>query len=265
MSRTELMSIQPNTLEQIDEAFRQAFRAELPERVQALEEHILAIERGDLADDRFNAFYRGVHNIKGNAATFGLYALVSICHRLEDILRAAPFDQLRGDPAFPRVCLTLVDLMVEGAEDGEDVLDQIETRLQKLTFGQQVRQRRRALLVGDSRATLSLCREVLSQNEVDAVDARDGYIALHRVLTEPFCMVITTSELKLVRGESLVSALRTSVSRNRRIPTILLTSGQRPDARYRRDTDPDYIVPRGPLLAKQLMAVVHKICASTHE
>ena len=76
-------------MERIDDLFRQMFREELPERVRALEVLLEQLAQG-AGDDIFQALCRGVHNIKGNAASFGLHGLVSVCHRLEDLFNDAP-------------------------------------------------------------------------------------------------------------------------------------------------------------------------------
>lgn len=241
------------SVDQIDETFRKLFRDELPERIAMLERQLddLLATR---SDEAFHALYRGVHNIKGNAATFGLHALVSVCHRLEDLLKyteAAAW----GEPAFRRGCLAFLDLMHEAAGEGEDVLDRIQARLAELKT-ECAQRPRRALLIGDSRATMALCQEILERHRYEVVPARDGYMALHRALTEPFEIIITTGETKLLRGEALIAALRLSDSRNRHALAVVLTSGNARSRDHKRNTDPDRVLARDTRLIEELEGVL---------
>ncbi len=257
------MTMNSTTLDEIDQQFRAAFRSELPERVRKLESHLLLLEKTETGiEESFNAFYRGVHNIKGNAATFGFYPLVSVCHRLEDILRAAPLIELRKDPNFVRLGFRLLDMMEAAADDSDEVLSRIEEQLADLQEDSGQILRKRALLVSDSRATLTLCRDILARYDYESVEVKDGYLALHRALTEPFNLLITTSELRLVKGDTLIAALRASSARNRQIPAVMLTSGRVGGVERRRKGDPDYVITRDNLMAKQLLAVVNKIVTS---
>lgn len=245
-------------MERIDDLFRQMFREELPERVGVLEDLLEQLARG-AGEDSFQALCRGVHNIKGNAASFGLHGLVSICHRLEDLCNATPPAARAGDSVFRRGALALVDLMPMAAGEGDDLLDRVEAAVGAITATVRVRPRR-AMVVGDSRSTLQLVRAVLQQHGFEVVQARDGYLALHRLLTEPFAVLVSTGETELMRGDALVAALRLSASRNRDMTTVVLTSASGSRARQRkRNTDPDYILGRDQRLAAELEAILGRL------
>jgi len=238
----------------IDETFRQLFRDELPERITALES-LLADGPGG---EEFNAFWRGVHNIKGNAATFGFHPLVSVCHSLEDLLKQYAPHAPAGDPEFRRNCLALLDLMHAAAGEGEDVLGEIQSRLAEINAASRTRSRR-ALLIGDSRSTMALCRQLLAAHRYDVVAVRDAYLALHRALTEPFDILITTGETRLLKGEALIAALRLSGSRNQNALAVVLTSGETRMRSHKRNTDPDLVLARNLKLIEELEAALVRI------
>lgn len=245
-------------MERIDDLFRQMFREELPERVRALEDLLEQLAQG-AGDDIFQALCRGVHNIKGNAASFGLHGLVSVCHRLEDLFNDAPAATRTGDSAFRRGALALVDLMPMAAGEGDDLLERVEAAVGAIAATVRMRPRR-AMIVGDSRSTLLLVREVVQGRGFEVVQARDGYLALHRLLTEPFAILISTGETELMRGEALVAALRLSASRNRNMITVVLTSATGSRTRQRqRNSDPDYILGRDQRLAAELEAILGRL------
>lgn len=245
------MNAPPLSVERIDETFRQLFQAELPERSVLLEQS-LAAWLASPGDDRFNGLYRAVHNLKGNAATFGFHAIVAICHSLEDLLKSTP--EKARDQGFRDRCLGLIDLLADAAGEGDDVLQRIEGRLAALKAGIGTGSRR-ALLIGDSRATLLLCREVLAAEGFAVVHAGDGYMGLHRALTEPFEIIVTTGQTRLVKGEALVAALRLSDSANRDAVTVVLTSGPGRPRQRKRHIDPDHILARDERLAGQLRLI----------
>ena len=153
----------------------------------------------------------------------------------------------------------MVDLMPMAAGEGDDLLDRVEAAVGAITATVRVRPRR-AMVVGDSRSTLQLVRAVLQQHGFEVVQARDGYLALHRLLTEPFAVLVSTGETELMRGDALVAALRLSASRNRDMTTVVLTSASGSRARQRkRNTDPDYILGRDQRLAAELEAILGRL------
>lgn len=243
------------SVDRIDETFRLLFRDELPERIAALEKQLDSLLTAGSGDEQFNAFYRGVHNVKGNAATFGFHALVSVCHRLEDLLKYTAPAARAGEPVFRRSCLALLDLMHEAAGEGEDVLERVQARLAELKT-ECAQRPRRALLIGDSRATMALCQQILERRRYEVVLVRDGYMALHRALTEPFEILITTGETKLLRGEALIAALRLSDSRNQHALAVVLTSGDAHAREHKRNTDPDLVLARDTRLIEELESVL---------
>lgn len=243
------------SVDRIDETFRRLFREELPGRVDALEKQLATLLGAEAGNDEFNAFYRGVHNVKGNAATFGFHPLVSVCHRLEDLLKYTAPAARRSEPGFRSSCLALLDLMHDAVAEGDDALDRIQTRLAELKTDCE-RRPRRALLIGDSRSTMALCQQILEKHHYDVVLARDGYMALHRALTEPFEILITTGETRLLRGEALIAALRLSDTRNKHALAVVLTSGDASGRRHQRNTDPDLVIARDTRLTEELEAIL---------
>lgn len=240
--------------ETIDETFRKLFREELPLRVAALEGELGRVV-GGAGEEAFAAFYRGVHNIKGNASSFGFHALVGVCHRLEDLLKYTEAPARTADPEFRRVCLALLDLMADAVADGEDVLERIQGKLAALKAGCEQRPRR-ALLVGDSRATIGLCQGILAERGYAVVAVRDAYLALHRALTEPFDVLVTTGQTQFLKGEALIAALRLSDCRNRDLLTVVLTSAEQAPRKHKRNTDPDRVLARNAGLVQALQAAL---------
>ena len=80
----------------------QTFIQEAQELLQTMEECLLQLENDPSDSDNIGAVFRAAHTIKGSAGLFGLTAIVSFTHILEDILgdstltgRGAPLSSTR--------------------------------------------------------------------------------------------------------------------------------------------------------------------------
>lgn len=90
------------------EPFRDSFFEESAEQIAALEGGLLRLESGGGAD-LVHDLFRATHTLKGNAATFGFRDLVSVTHRLENILDRARENQGVLDAETIQVMLATVD------------------------------------------------------------------------------------------------------------------------------------------------------------
>ncbi|MDO8890903.1 MAG: Hpt domain-containing protein [Sulfurimicrobium sp.] len=239
--------------------FRLSFLAELPERLDNLEQLLLLLEAGgEGAQDSFNALYRGVHSIKGSGGTFGLHIITSICHEMEDYLNLAPLDLPRLDRLFIDNCLRFVDLIravTELANAGSADFSTIESRLTAL-HDEVFLRKLSALVVVNSKLTRIMCHEVLQSAGIRFVDEMDGMSALSRAMTQHFDFLLVSSELPLLKGEAMIASLRLSETENKRIKTVLICSNIAAESRRKRDIDPDFVLQRNAQLLPNLKQVV---------
>lgn len=252
----------PAMVQDILEEFRLSFLAELPERLDKLEQQLFALEGGaEGAREAFNALYRGVHSIKGSGGTFGLHILTSICHELEDFLNLSPLEAPRFDRAFVDNCLRYIDLMrsvCDQASTETTTFPEIESKLDAL-HDMVFARRFTALVVVNSKLTRSMCHEVLQAESIRVVDENDGLAALHRALTQTFNVLIVSSELPVLKGEALISSIRLSEGGNKRTKTILISASPTTGARRMRDIDPDFVLARDARLLTKLTQTVQGI------
>jgi two-component system chemotaxis sensor kinase CheA len=80
------------------------FGAEVSERVQAMNRHLLALEKdpdGGELDQQLAGLFREAHSLKGAAGAVGMGAVEAIAHRLESVFQAVRNGDLAlGRPAF---------------------------------------------------------------------------------------------------------------------------------------------------------------------
>lgn len=252
----------PDTFQQMLRQLRDAFLEEMPEKLERLDRLLVAMEETGANSDRFNEFYRIIHSLKGSGSTFGLHIVTSICHQLEDLLNTTG-GGAKFTPALIAASLNYVDLlrMAEAQiHAGNDSFPQIEERLDYLRK-QLAKKQFTVLIVDNSKLLTQIYLQALAELPVRPVVVDDGYIALMRVLTEPFDLLVTTNEIPILNGIALIGALRLSASRNRKIKTILITSNQGLTAKKNRATDADYVIAKDANLAQNLADAARRALA----
>ncbi|MBU1689979.1 MAG: Hpt domain-containing protein [Gammaproteobacteria bacterium] len=243
---------------------RSVFLDDLPERLDKLDNLLLAIEkRGGASVDEFNELYRILHSIKGSGGTHGLHILSAICHQFEDSLNAvsghlAELSQAFIDSSFNYV--SLLRAVVDQARRGNDTFLEIERKLLEL-HSKDFAVERALLLVDSSRFSANYYSQALKELPVRVVVEDNGYAALLRVLQEPFDILVTSLEVPTLNGKALIGALRLSASPNRDIKTILLTSNAELGKQKMRATDANYVVVKNP----EAMANLHDAVSSILE
>lgn len=252
------MSGDEGAIERIYRQYHLAFLEELPERLDRLDRLVAGLGKGGagtgpLLEDLF----RQVHNIKGSSATFGEHLVMAICHRMEDLLKALVDGTVAADgrPAgllarFAELLREALALALEGGEDAS-ALEQKLDRLDEEMAGRRLT----ALVVVNSRVLRQICREVLDELDVRRVDIEDPLVALQRAVSEPFGLIVASSELRLLKGEALIAAVKLSPDRPH-LATTVLVSGSSAVPPRKRNTDPDHIIRRDTDFVRNLRRVV---------
>lgn len=253
-------TINQEAFQQLLSQLRASFVEELPNRLDTLDNLLLAMEKSGAIDDSYHELFRHVHSLKGSGGTHGLHIITSICHQLEDILsaNASTGTALTGD--FIDACLAYVDLLrmaVEDIRQGKREFSGVEQRLNELR-AKVFAKRRSILLVDNSKLSTAIYTQMLKQFPVRTVTMNDSHQALMRLLTEPFDLLITANELPLLSGSALIGAMRLSSSANRQMKAILITSNPEIVRHQKRHTDPDYIITKDAQLAVNLQEAVGK-------
>ncbi len=204
---------------------RDEFVAEFPERCDALEECVLAFEKGQ--EGAFDDMYRRVHSLKGSGSQFGLSIVTSICHQFESFLSSGA---LTTDSLSTSFALSYVDLLKQVAEliGSENAnYHEIERSLEELRKSS-MPARASVLLIEPSPSRRKLCQGVLNSLGVRVVVQERGMTALEQMLHEPFDLLVAARELPDLNTVAIVSALRESNGRNKNIPVILVSSNSSP-------------------------------------
>ncbi len=217
-----------STVEQLLLSLRNDYLSESPERCDDLESHIMEMTKPEQFDDAFAEIYREVHSMKGSAGTHGLMPLSTICHHFEDLLtmidnKARPYDDETVD-----ICMRYIDLLrdtswtLQSGDFDQGALNKELDSIQKAIHPSQYK----GLIADASRFNIRLCSDALKDLPVTLTTVDNGFDALQRLVNDEFHFFITSKELPGLNGIAVLSALRTSESRNANISTVLMTSNQ---------------------------------------
>jgi len=124
--------------------YAELFLTESREHVSAINDALLALERGGVRDgapnsDAVNAIFRAVHTIKGMAATMGYAVVAELSHELETVLDCVRRETLAIDAGLMDLLFRCADVLEESAEaavagrDGEIVAHDLVARLRDLS------------------------------------------------------------------------------------------------------------------------------------
>lgn len=211
---------------QMLQQLRANYLAELPDRIDELEQLVLNLNRPEDFAQQYDELYRKIHSLKGSAGTYGLQIISSISHQLEDSLVCIANDSSKVDDNFLDRCLAFFDLIrsaINGAVQGRTSFPEVESALAAMC-ADVTGKRLTALLVEPSRVNSSLYLGMLKDLPVQFSVVDSGYAALGLLLHGHFDLLITGYETPLLNGVALIAALRLNQGINHDISAILLTS-----------------------------------------
>lgn len=244
---------------------RENYLAELDDKLGDLESDLLALERIEHFSAVYERAYRKVHSLKCSAGSHGLPILSKICHQIEEHLHLFSNTPAKPSREVSDRFLAHIDLMrkardqaQEGGEHFNDIEDELST-LRSLFLGD----RYSVLIVETSKVNIKLCTQIMKRYPVQVTVMENGYQALEHLLQQKYHLLITGLEVKMLNGLALVAAVRMSARGNQDMQAILLSSSKQPP--FKRNVDPNYIVPRDSKFAENLGSAIDNCIAALHE
>lgn len=220
------MSNQTFTMQQKLAKLKAGYLADLPERLDDLEQLVLQLGRAEPVPEALGELCRKTHSLKGSAGSYGLAIITDICHQMEDILSACPAAATRLAAEQVDGCLAHIDLMRKAqgeAAAGADTFAELERQLAALR-GTRPGARLTGLLVEASKVNTLLYLNALRSLPIEFTVVDNGYVALGQVLQQNFDLLISGQSLPVLNGTALIAAVRLSGTDNRRIPAILVSA-----------------------------------------
>ena len=249
-----------NDINKILQEIRSNYVDELPGRIKELEDIILGFKKSINADD-FQTLYRGIHSIKGSGGTHGFQILTGICHQFEDELsdKETSLDSINNTQITN--WLTYIDILrnsVENLLDEDFDTTAIDERLANLRNVSN-KTKYSCLLVDTNTSSINLVSKILDKHSFNISIMENGYEALGRLLSSKFDLLISSYEIKILNGVGLITAVKSSASPNKNIPSMLITAGK--FKKNIRNIDPDYIIQKNRELVTVLETALTEITA----
>lgn len=217
--------------EQLFDALRLEYLAQLPETLATFETQILTWPEGGGVSDEL---LRDVHSLKGTAGTYGLGFVTKACHHLEDLLskhsRSGDRQDHSGDHQdYIDGSLRYVDLMREYvasvASGGDRSGAQFAPRLDGLASHCATRPVR-VLIVESALSMSHAFRRLLDSRGIATSTSRSGYEALGQLVLDRYDAVLTSYETADISGLSLAKAARAIDEISPELKVILVTSNE---------------------------------------
>jgi CheY-like chemotaxis protein/HPt (histidine-containing phosphotransfer) domain-containing protein len=246
-------------------SLRANYLRDLPSHIDDIEQLLLAFEREGFDLNRCRDLYGQVHSLKGSGGTFGVEFLTDICHPFEDLLSAViehPHTLKQGKIG---IALRYVDLMRKACSAytaGEEPGAELKLALHALrrSTSQTLHS---ALIVEGSDVVVGMLKEILLEYGFRIESVRDGYLALGRLLAEPFDILVTGLENKRLNGLALISAIQHAnnrVSKNK-TKTILLTTNKLGE----KQVIPDFVIKKNADLKNEFRQIVEEIADAINQ
>ena len=238
-------------------SLRENYLRDLPGHIDEIEQILLDLERAGFDLSMCRELYRQVHTLKGSGGTYGLDFLSDICHPFEDLLSSLIESPMLVKQGAIALGLQYVDLMRKAClvysmdcEPSADLKLNLHALRQRAS-----RNSHSALIIEGSEVVLNMIKETLKEYGFRVEVARDGYLALGRILAEPFDLLVTGLENKRLNGLALISAVQKSGVRTGKTKTVLLTASQL----HAHADLPDYVVRKNADLKAHFRQVLEQI------
>ncbi|MFZ6850005.1 Hpt domain-containing protein [Undibacterium sp. RuRC25W] len=241
-------------------ALRSSYLTDLPSHIDELESLLLNLESNGFDAEMCSEVYRRIHSLKGSGGTYGLHVISDVCHPFEDLISHFLEHPELLHQGFMTSALGYIDLLRKVTamyQDTKNPGEDIQEKLQTLRH-QSLQSPFSALVVESSDVVLNIIKDVLKTYGFRLEVAKDGYLALGRILSEPFDLVVTSLETPRMNGMALISAAQRLGRKSKNTTCVLITASQ-----LKQDENmPDYVLQKDATFRESFNKIVHHVIVS---
>lgn len=202
---------------------RAEFVAALPERLEGIESHVLALPQGG----EYEELVREVHSLKGTAGSIShCQILTTISHHMEDCMAKMIAGNCLQSPTSLRRLLKYVDLLKQAVtliRQQQVNFEQVEKQLLDI-IEVDVDKQIRVMLIEPSPLYMEIEKNSLCDEHIELVTEADGYTALGKLLMQKVDVVIVALENPTLNGDTVIAAVKSTHCINKNVKTVLITS-----------------------------------------
>lgn len=227
--------------------FREEFFDHAQEEIGAIVDLLLAIENKQSFDEELREVFRKVHSLKGSSGSYEFYLFARICHVFEDYISLK--DNTSDLSNFISKSLKATDLMMECLESysGEDFDSESQVLIKKLqeTFNYREQEKKRVLLIDASNSMNKIVQRSAEKYGFDLKHVRDGAAAFNLLFFEHYDLIITSVNLKVLDGISLIKGLKVMETANSNTPVLLISSDLKAKNSFEASLAPEHFLEKG--------------------
>ena len=241
-------------------ALRSTYLNDLPSHIDELESLLLRLESDGFDLEICRELYRRIHTLKGSGGTYGMHVISDVCHPFEDLISHFLEHTEILQFNFISTALEYIDLLRRVTllyQQSKVPGEEIKTQLQSLRH-QALQNPYSALVVESSDVVVNIIKDVLKSYRFRLEVAKDGYLALGRILSEPFDLVVTGLETPRMNGMALISAAQRLGGKSKNTTCVLITASQlKQDANL-----PDFVLQKDALFRDRFNKIVHHMISN---
>jgi HPt (histidine-containing phosphotransfer) domain-containing protein len=199
---------------------------ELQDILNSLDELVIELQDNSENLELSNELWRKVHSLKGTAGTFGFKFISKACHNWEDLMEVSDREKNKDKErtnSFYQKYADIIYVLQEFQSNPYGEPELLEQQLKDIILDN-IEQTKRVLILENSSMMMNFYTEELHKYGYQISYARDGYLALGRLLNEKFDLIITSVDVSTIDGLSLINSLRVIKNPNQNSQAVLITS-----------------------------------------
>lgn len=207
------------------EELKSDYLLSLEEDLSEVEGKIVELDKldGKEFDDLIYEVFRKIHSLKGSSGSFEFYMLATIFHRLEDLINL----RMNGQKVigFIDLCFRYVDVVKNCINDykiDSKELEKYTTIIEGLSIDDK-KASGKLLLIEPTLSIRKMINKVALDNNMELTILNNGATALSRLIHERFDLIMTSSKIDAIDGESLLRGIRVMKNLNQKTPMVLIS------------------------------------------
>ena len=201
---------------------KERYLSDIGGKIDEIEELVIRLEKEQKSKESFDEIYRRVHSLKGSSGSYGLHDLSNAFHHLEDHLSLFEEKSFQKTSDYINILFKYLDLIRNYNETNTGIRDFKNKLSQILSITEKAN--KKVLIIENSRLTINLIRESLSNLALTFSTVTSGIEAITRLHLEHYDIIISAFEMPLVNGAGILAAAKQSSILNQNSFYILITS-----------------------------------------
>ncbi len=212
------------------------FYDELMLKLLNMEEVLIDVRNGNGRDDAIDVVFREMHTIKGSADLLGMFDVVSITHKAENLLveirdNTVEFSLEICDLLIElkKLLVVLIDNLLNGVDLNKEVMDLVHKFEEHLLLCMPTAKKIKTILIVDESFVIrEQIKKIAQDRGYIAITATTDVDGMLKFENKTIDLVISEIESPLTNGINMLKDIRYQ-SKNEQVPMVILVSKDNKD------------------------------------